>query len=161
MIEEAGRVTAVEGDYAWVETQRQSTCGSCAARSGCGTSVLSRVLGQKSVRVRALDRVGTAVGDDVIVGLDDSALLRGSMAVYLVPLLALMAGAIMAEAVAPQWGLGDGFTMLGGILGLVFGFVWLRLFSRRVGTDSRYQAAILRRAPVPSVPVTAVNLDRQ
>lgn len=161
MIEEQGRVMHVEPGFAWVETRRQSTCGSCAARGGCGTSVLSRVLGQRTVRVRALDQIGTAVGDEVVVGLNDGALLRGSMAVYMVPLLALLAGALVAEAIAPQWGLGEGFVMLGGVIGLVFGFLWLRFFSRRAGADARYQAVILRQAAVPSVAVAAVKFNKQ
>jgi len=161
VIEENGRVSAVEPGYAWVETHRKSSCGSCAARGGCGTSVLSRVLGQRAVRVRAVDRVGVAVGDEVVLGLDDAALLRGSMAVYLMPLLSLIAGAVIAEAVGPQWGLGEGFTMFGGVTGLLAGFLWLRLFSRRIGADSRYQATVLRRAPAAPVPVTTVNFNKQ
>lgn len=154
MIEETGRVAEVEPGFAWVETRRQSTCGSCSARGGCGTSVLSRVLGQRTVRVRALDRIGAAVGDEVVLGLDDGALLRGSLAVYMVPLLALIAGALLAESVGPQWGFGQGFVLLGGVAGLASGFFWLRLFSRRAGADARYQAVILRRAAAP--PVAAV-----
>lgn len=161
MIEETGRVAAVEPGFAWVETRRQSSCGSCSARSGCGTSVLSRVLGQRTVRVRALDRIGAAVGDEVILGLDDGALLRGSFAVYMVPLLALIAGALIAETVAPQWGFGDGLVMLGGVAGLAAGFLWLRLFSRRAGADARYQAVILRHAAVPSVPAAVVKFNKQ
>jgi len=145
VIEETGRVVATDTGHAWVETQRHSACGSCAARGGCGTSVLSRVLGQRAVRVRAIDKIGASVGDRVVVGMDDAALLRGSMAVYLTPVLAMIGAAFVTEALAPQWGFGDGLTVVGGGLGLLAGFVWLRLFSRRVGNDARYQALVLRR----------------
>jgi sigma-E factor negative regulatory protein RseC len=161
VIEETARVVNVEPGYAWVETMRQSSCGSCSARGGCGTSVLGKVLGQRSVRVRAVDKVGAAVGEEVVVGLDDAALLRGSLAVYMLPLIALIAGALIAETIAPQWGLGEGFVMFAGIAGLALGFLWLRLFSRRVVTDLRYQAVILRRTPAPSVPVAVVNFNKQ
>lgn len=160
MIEETGRVTEVEPGYAWVETRRTSTCGSCAARGGCGTSVLSRVLGQRTARVKALDRVGASVGDEVVLGLDDGALLRGSLAVYMMPLVALILGAILAETVAPQWGLGEGFVMFGGVAGLAAGLLWLRLFSRRAGTDSRYQAVILRRAAPSTVQVKTISFNK-
>ncbi|UCE90683.1 MAG: SoxR reducing system RseC family protein, partial [Pseudomonadota bacterium] len=44
MIEELGVVGACEGEYAWVQMERRSTCGRCAARQGCGTAVLAKVL---------------------------------------------------------------------------------------------------------------------
>ena len=50
MIEESAQVVAVEGasgEYVWVETQRQSTCGGCAANQACGTATLAKVLGTR------------------------------------------------------------------------------------------------------------------
>ena len=46
MIEENGRVVDVEDGYAWIETERRSTCGSCSANKGCGTATLAKVMGQ-------------------------------------------------------------------------------------------------------------------
>ena len=44
MLIETGRVVAVEAneEALWVETIRQSTCGSCAANKGCGHGLLNR-----------------------------------------------------------------------------------------------------------------------
>ena len=141
MIEENAVVVATEGEFAWLETERKSTCGSCAARKGCGTGVLANVVGRKMNRVVALNRAGAQAGDAVIVGIDERFLVRGSMAVYAMPLLGLFAGALLGEV----WQGGDFAAMLGGALGLALGLAWLRRFSRRSQTDPRYQPVILRR----------------
>jgi len=41
MIEETASVVALEDDFAWVETQRKSTCGACAVNKGCGAATLA------------------------------------------------------------------------------------------------------------------------
>jgi len=145
MIEETGQVVEVEGEFAWVETQRQSTCGSCAANKGCGTAVLSKVLGQKRSRVRALNRAGARPGDTVTVGIQEDALVRGSLAMYAVPLLALLGGGLVGQYLQQSYGSGEGLVILAGLLGLFGGLLWLRGFSRRAQSNPRYQPVVLRK----------------
>jgi sigma-E factor negative regulatory protein RseC len=143
MIEEQARVISVDRGHAWVETRRQSTCGTCAANKGCGTAVLAKVLGNRRSRVRAIDPVGVTLGDEVMVGITESALVRGSLAIYTVPLISMLALAILTGALWPS--AGEPLVILGGLGGLVLGMVWIRYFSRRVSLDPRYQPVILRR----------------
>src|SRR3972149_3643680 len=89
MIEETGTVVDVQGDIAWVGTQRRSTCERCSVNKGCGSATLAKVLGRRRSIVRAIRNVDAAVGDQVVLGLQDSALIRGSVAVYGAPLLAM------------------------------------------------------------------------
>ena len=153
MIEETATVVALDGEHAWIETQRKSSCGSCSASGGCGTSVLSEVLGNRPVRVHALNQVDAQVGETVVVGINEGSLVRGSLAVYIVPLLTMIAGGLFGKALAPQLQAGDTLVAVCGLLGLGLGFVWLWLFSRRIRDDGRYQAVILRRTPVVAVSV--------
>lgn len=148
MIEESAQVVAVEGDFVWVETQRQGTCGSCAASKGCGTATLAKVLGTRRTRVRALNGNGAQVGDRVVVGIEEAALVRGSLAVYAVPLLALLAGGVVGSLLSARLLLeGEGLSLALGVLGLVAGLGWLKGFSRRIRSDARYQPVVLRRLP--------------
>lgn len=147
MIEEAGRVVAVEGAFAWVETRRRTACGSCSARAGCGTSVLDKVFGQRMNRIRALNQAEARVGDEVIIGLSESALVRGSFAVYAIPLVGLFVGAGLATAMSGAEG--EGLAILGGVLGLAAGFLAVSRFSRRIQTDRNYQPVVLRSALQP------------
>ncbi|MCK5666649.1 MAG: SoxR reducing system RseC family protein, partial [Thiotrichaceae bacterium] len=55
MIEEQAIVVNNEGRYVWVNTQRQSSCGQCSVKNGCGTQVLAKVLGNKIAYVRCLN----------------------------------------------------------------------------------------------------------
>lgn len=146
MIEETARVVAAEGEFVWVETQRQSTCGSCAARQGCGTATLAKVLGQRRTRVRALNRNVARVGDQVVVGIHERALVRGSLAVYAVPLLGLLAGGTVGAQLQARLQLpGEVLTLAAGVVGLVAGLLWVKGFTRRIRGDSRYQPVVLRR----------------
>lgn len=146
MLEEQGRVVAVEEGFAWVETQRRSACGACSVNKGCGTGVISKVVGQRANRVRAINGIDATVGDDVVIGLHDEALVRGSLAVYTVPLIAMLLMALLGERLGSVWqaGSGEGMSVLFGLTGLVLAFLWVRRFSRRIAHDSRYQPVILR-----------------
>jgi sigma-E factor negative regulatory protein RseC len=150
MIEEQARVLAVDGDVAWVETQRQSTCGSCAANKGCGTSVLAQVLGRRRTRVRVINPIGARVGDQVVLGIEEGALVRGSAALYGLPLLSLIAGALVADWVGPAGVNADLRAILGGTLGLAAGLWFMRRFADAARYDRRYQPVVLRRLPAPA-----------
>jgi sigma-E factor negative regulatory protein RseC len=148
MIEESAQVISSEGEFVWVETQRQSTCGGCAANQACGTSVLAKILGRRRTRVRALSRDRVQVGERVVIGIDESALIRGSLAVYAVPLGTLLAGAVVGDLLSQHWLLsGESLTLVLGGGGLVAGLLWLKGFTRRIRSDSRYQPVVLRRLP--------------
>jgi len=152
MIEETATVVKCEGEFAWVEAQRQTTCGNCAANKGCGTSVLAKVVGKKAARMRAINPIDAQVGDTVIVGMNEAALLKGSLAVYLFPLLFMMLFAITGNVVARQmhWQ-AEPVVILFAVAGLLVAGIWLRRFTRRIQYDNVYQPVILRQVPAPFV----------
>ena len=152
MIEETATVVKTEGKIAWVEAQRQTTCGSCAARKGCGTSVLAKVVGKKAAHMRAINPIEAQVGDTVIVGLNEAALLKGSLAVYLLPLLFMLLFAVTGQVVARQmlWQ-SEPVVILFAVAGLLVAGIWLRRFTRRIQHDTIYQPVILRRVPAPLI----------
>lgn len=146
MIEERGAVVAVEDGHAWVETRRRSTCQSCTVSKGCGTGLLAHASKGRSLRVRVLDPLGLQPGDTVVLALAEDALLRGSLAVYLLPLLSLLAGVVLGDRVAMPLGLAaDGGALLFGAAGFALGLAWVRRFGNRVRMDRRYQPIVLRR----------------
>ena len=93
MIEEQGRVAAVDGDSVWVETVKSSTCTSCSARLGCGQHLSEKYRSNNSsAYIRVSSQWPLSEGDRVIVGIPESSLLRASALMYLLPLVMMMAG---------------------------------------------------------------------
>ena len=54
MIEEPGRVVAVEEGAVWVQTLRKSTCSSCSANAGCGQGLLDKLALARKERLKRL-----------------------------------------------------------------------------------------------------------
>ena len=148
MIEETGVVLAAHGDLAEVECRRQSACGACGLSGGCGTSLLERYFGRRPRILTAHNAVGAHPGDPVVVGLPEGALLTAALAAYLVPLLAMICGALLGGWLAQAMAMtaGNGAELLGGIGGLALALLWLRHFGRTQGEKPRYRPVILRRA---------------
>lgn len=142
MIETQGVVVNVEDDFAYVQTQRQSACGGCDSQSGCGTSALSTVLGGKPTRFKVINSVGAKAGDSVVIGLEEAALLKSSLAAYLLPLAGLVLGVAAALVAIP--GVGDGGTATGAGVGLAAGFWVLRQVNGRNRNNLDYMPVILR-----------------
>ena len=161
MIEERGEVTAVNPPYATVVTQRTGSCGSCSTK-GCGTRSLSELFSSRSQEMQVLNPIDARVGEPVVLGLEEGALLRGSLAVYIVPLLTMIAGGVLGEALAPALSLttSEYLSLPVAFTGLAAGFFWVRRFGRRMSTDHRFMAVILRRAdeiPFHGSPITWRN----
>ncbi|MGK9065427.1 SoxR reducing system RseC family protein [Stutzerimonas chloritidismutans] len=142
MIEESGRVVAVDKGAVWVETHRSSTCSGCSARNGCGQALMNR-LGDSSRQIkmlRAISGIQLCVGDFVIVGVHEDVLLRGAVLVYLVPLLSLMGAAFIASF----FSLGEPYVITAGLVGFLSACALVRAQARRGAADPRIQPVVLR-----------------
>ena len=120
MIEEQARVVAVDADRAEILIHRQPACGSCSAKRGCGTSLLASWLPRRRQTFWVKNQTRAKAGDTVVLGLDETTLQKGSLMLYALPLVGLIAGAMAGER---------GFDFLGlsqelgaavvGLLGLI------------------------------------------
>lgn len=113
MIETPARITRLDGDQAWVVSAAPASCGACGGR-GCGSSIFSRVLHADEPEYRVANPIGATVGEAVVIGLPDGALLGAAFFAYLLPLLLLLTGALLGHAIAGELG-----AMLGSLCGLV------------------------------------------
>lgn len=154
MIEERGRVLSVEPGAVWVETIRRSTCGSCQARDGCGQALLQRLgSGARSGFIRAISEQPLAIGDEVIIGLAENAVLKASALVYVLPLLLLFLSAVLADLA----GLSEPWLILAALGGLTAGFVATGWYTRRVRHDAEYHAQVLRNLSSGSADIVTVQ----
>ena len=151
MIEMQARVVAVDSNGSvWVESMPGGSCSSCAGSGdhagesgGCGAGKIGQIFTLKSKKYQVIDTLGSKTGDEVIIGIADGSVLRGSAAVYLLPLLLIFIGAILGSqfAAAAQRDLA---SIFGAATGFAIGTLWLIRFSRRVSADPRFQPVVLR-----------------
>ncbi len=145
MLTETGRVVKIEADGLWIQTIRRSTCGACAAQSGCGHGVLNRIAGGTQGIIRVLPGNGAleqyGIDDQVAIGIPESLILRGSFIAYAVPVLAMLMGALASV----QWlpGHEDLPGILGAVGGLALGFALVRCHSNRHRHDPAFQPVLL------------------
>ncbi|WP_417535096.1 SoxR reducing system RseC family protein [Methylophaga sp.] len=122
MIEQKATVASRSGEQVWVEAERQSTCGQCKARKGCGTGLLSKHVGKKFSRIAVKDDGELRVGQQVTVSIPEEALLTGAFMMYMLPLILLFTIAITVRLM----GGGELLQIVSGLLGLITGFVWVK-----------------------------------
>jgi sigma-E factor negative regulatory protein RseC len=145
VIEGVARVVSIDGGVAWFEPEQTTSCGHCASSAVCGTG--SKGIGSIASRIEfrrfPLDNAsGLAVGERVIVGVDDRALLKASLTAYAIPLVtALTAGGLAESAVGS-----DLFTMAGMASGLFFGLLVARIAARAMAVRGELSPRFLRRA---------------
>lgn len=123
MIEETTRVVAIEGRYALLQTQRQSACQSCSVKTGCGTSVLSQVVGQRSSQLKVDNTLDVRIGDEVVIGLQENSLVKGSLLIYALPILLMLGAGLLGDYLAQNYHynrdlLGISFALSGFVISL-------------------------------------------
>lgn len=148
MIEEQALVVGIDAESAMLEIVRRSPCGLCGQTRGCGVSVWGKLLGHRTSVFKAVNSLNARIGDHVVVGVDEKALLASSMTVYGVPLALLLVGAGVGSWLAPAGG--DVWPLVGAAAGLVIGLLWLKGHAMARGLDARYRPVILRQADVHS-----------
>lgn len=144
MIEERGQVMAVEGEQVRVAVSRQNSCGSCKARAACGQGLMQSMRPGRTHEVLALCEYPVRVGDTVVLGVDEALALRGAVLVYLLPLLALLAGALLADWLR----LSEGYSILAGLAGFVLSVAGLYLYNRSLAGRKGMLPLVLRVEPV-------------
>lgn len=142
MITESGRVVAIERDGVWVETANQSACGRCAARKGCGQSLLAQMDGHRSYIKASYNGFQAEDFNEhqtVTIGIHESAVLRGSLLVYSLPLLGLVVGATIAHLL--RWS--EPFAVFAAVAGMVLMALVVNRLSRRIDSDPRFQPVVI------------------
>ena len=120
MIEELARVKSLAGDKAVVEVMRQSGCQGCQMNASCGTGSLGRLLGFRG-RPLVIDNThDLRIGDRVVIGLQDNAYVTAAVLVYLLPLLLMLAFAILADVVLRAPDAMVALVAVGGLAGGIY-----------------------------------------
>ena len=146
MIEEHVQVIEIVGKQVILQGQAQSACGSCSASKGCGTSVLSKVVGRKFTRFQVENNINAEVGDTVVVGISENALVKGSVVMYIVPILGMLLLAVLTDSYLLVTATSrDLIIAASGILGLILGSLASRWFFLQSSNAQTFTPVVLRK----------------
>jgi sigma-E factor negative regulatory protein RseC len=130
MQEEMATVIETRGNTAKVRVQSSSSCDHCPSRSSCHT------IGEGLREVDVSNRIGARVGQRVKIGVSPRALLKASFILYIIPIVALVIGAMLGNSFSSGnkevWAvlLGGGF--------LVGSFLLIKAFGKYLNLKNEY-----------------------
>ncbi len=127
---------------ATLEIERKTACGLCGQTRGCGNSIWGKLFAHQSTAFKAQNLINAKVGDSVIVGINESALLKSALLLYILPLVTLFFGAILAT----QFNASDTSAMIGALVGLALGLLWVKGHTMSSSYFKLQQPVILRLA---------------
>jgi sigma-E factor negative regulatory protein RseC len=116
-------VRALEGNEALVEVE-QGGCGRCHEEGGCGGQHLTQMFCSSPKTYRVENRFAAGVGEHVTVAIGAGSVRRTANLVYVLPVLAGIAGAFVGARLG-----GDLPAIIGAASGLVLSFVYVRFRS--------------------------------
>ena len=133
---------------ATLEIERKTACGICGQTRGCGNSIWGKLFSHQSSAFKALNRINAKVGDSVIVGINEQALLKSALLLYILPLATMLIGAILTTQLFADT---NGNAMLGALAGLVLGLLWVKGHTMSSSYFKLQQPVILRLASEDAV----------
>lgn len=143
LVEGFAQVVALEGSVAWLEPEQTTSCGGCAASGACGAKGVGTLASRLEARRFPLEnRAGLRVGERVVVGISEKALVKASLAAYAVPLATMLVCAGVAQWLAGS----DVVTMASMAGGLVLGLGGARLGAAMLSSRGELAPRFLRRA---------------
>ncbi|AXY00303.1 transcriptional regulator [Vibrio alfacsensis] len=125
--------------------EQQTSCSSCSSQKSCGTGVVTKAIGNKSLSWHLRTEQSVKVGQVVEIGFPESSLIKSAMAVYLLPLFGLIVGALIGHLFfAPLIGGGEGMVILTSALFVVGGMYVAKRVSRPLEEASKKQVTLIR-----------------
>lgn len=144
MIEESVKILGIENNYLWVEGIQRSACNTCSAQQGCGQSLLAKWAAQP-VRLRisldGRDASSFEIGQDVTIGIAEHVMVRGSVLIYLLPLILLLLGIWAGDRAFNN----ELVAMVCGLLALLSGGFLAGKLANDAAHGSKLQARLLDR----------------
>lgn len=121
MIKQRATVVATDDKTIWLDTERESTCGQCQVKKGCGTALLENHVGKRFSRIAVAKESDVSTGQEVQLGISEESLLHGAFMMYIIPLMLMFVFA----AIAQLFSFNEAVEIVAGISGLVIGFCWV------------------------------------
>jgi len=135
--QKSAEVAYIEGDYAFLKTDINTSCGECPSKASCGSVKLFKPVSDTGT-IKVENSLGLKAGDTVQLGLAPSKLIQGTLLVYIFPLLALF----LFAALGKVWG-GEAVSILAGLAGLVIALFLVRKFLSQENISAQFSPEIV------------------
>lgn len=127
-------------DTATIEVVRKSACGICGKTRGCGNAFWGKMFAHKTPSFIADNAIGAKVGQHVVVGINEHAVMKTALLLYMAPLAMMFFGAILTAWLFAS----DGLVLIGAAVGMLLGFVWVKAHTAGRQYYQSHQPKILR-----------------
>ena len=145
-VEGIARVVRIEDGTAWCEPEQTTSCGHCASSGVCvggSTNGIGSIARRIELRRFPLADCGHLhVGERVVLGVSDRALLKASATAYGIPLLMVFLAGGIAQGVVGD----DLLTMMSMFAGLFAGLLLAAWVARHLSKRGELSLRFLRRA---------------
>jgi len=131
MIQTRAVIIRLQGKDALVEATQGGGCGNCDSENGCSSGKLSQLFCSKPRRFLVRNDADAPVGTLVEVAVPDGVLLQSALLMYLLPLVFLIFGAMAAVHWAHDASSSDAYSAMGGLIGLISGFLLVKFITAR------------------------------
>jgi sigma-E factor negative regulatory protein RseC len=137
MVEEVGTVQSVDGLLARVRVPRKSTCEGCTMGI-CKTD-------EQGMEIEAVNQAGARVGQRVKVSIQTFTYVRGTMVVYGLPAVLLVAGAVVGKEFMSRIFTHTDPDILSAVFGFAaffISFIVVKLWSHAASRDTRSRPVV-------------------
>jgi len=137
--EEIALVSHVEGNFVFLETQNNGSCGNCSSKTGCG-SVSSIFTFKPRNKLKINNTLELEQGDSVIVAMAADKLLMATFLMYLSPLILLFIFSLIAKLL-----MGETASIVAGLCGLFIGLLLVKQFTQKSAVAEQFQPKLIRK----------------
>jgi sigma-E factor negative regulatory protein RseC len=137
-MDEIGIVKSIDGVIAKVVVARKSSCCESCEKETCD-------IPENGVETEAINAAGAKVGQKVKVVMKSYTYVKGAMIIYVFPVVALIAGAILGKMYLPSFWRGvdsDLLAALAGFLMLFTSLILVKIISSRMEKNTENKSVI-------------------
>jgi sigma-E factor negative regulatory protein RseC len=139
MVTEEGVIEKIFRQKAVIRIQKNSACAHCDSRGAC------QVISDKEMLIEIANDLQAKVGDHVEISVKESSLVKLSLLVFFLPIVALVVGAYAGGALADSLDIDSTLSsVLGGALAMGITFFALRRLERAIKDKAEYHPRMTR-----------------
>ncbi|PKU21716.1 SoxR reducing system RseC family protein [Telmatospirillum siberiense] len=140
VVESVARVISTDGVVAWLEPEKANACGGCLSAGSCSAQGGEPGRRLSSRRFTIADTFHATVGDRIVVGLSEHALLKASATAYAIPLLLMVGIALVGQLATDN----DVIAAIGAVAGLIAGLLIAKHRASRLDARGELSPYFLR-----------------